>query len=68
MTSERFWVIGGEYNGMDFQTLKDGARRVLGPYASRDDAARVWRQVSDETRSLATARFAIAAERLVLPA
>jgi hypothetical protein len=68
MTKERFWVIGGEYSCLAFTKLKNGAPQVLGPYESRDEAKEVWRRVSDETRSLATTRFAIASEQLVLPA
>jgi NADPH-dependent glutamate synthase beta subunit-like oxidoreductase len=68
MTKERFWVIGGEYSGMDFAALKDGAQKVLGPFETRDEASQVWKRVSQETRALATARFAIASEQLVLPA
>ena len=64
---ERFWVVGGEYSCMEFKSLKDEARRVIGPFESREAAAAAWRQVSDETRACATARFAIASERLVMP-
>jgi hypothetical protein len=68
MTStERFWVVGGEYSCLAFKTLKNGAPDVIGPFESRDDARAAWRRVSDETRSCATAKYAIAAERLNLP-
>jgi hypothetical protein len=67
MTKERFWVVGGEYSCLAFKALKSGAPQVLGPYESRDEAREAWKRISDETRSCATARFAIATEQLVLP-
>lgn len=67
MTKERFWVVGGEYSCTAFKSLKSGPPEVLGPYDSREEARAAWRQKSDETRSLATARYAIATEHLVLP-
>jgi hypothetical protein len=67
MTTERFWVVGGEYSCLQFKTLKNGAPQVLGPYGTREEAREAWRRISDETRSCATARYAIATEQLVLP-
>ena len=61
MTKERFWVVGGEYSCLAFTKLKNGAPQVLGPYESRDEAKQAWAKVSEETRSQATMRFAIAA-------
>lgn len=68
MTKERFWVVGGEYSSLAFTKLKNGAPQALGPFETRDEAAEVWRKVSAETRSQATTRYAIASERLVVPA
>ena len=67
MTTERFWVVGGEYSCLQFKTLKNGAPEVLGPYESREEAKAAWRRISEETRALATARYAIATEQLTLP-
>ena len=67
MTTERFWVVGGEYSCLAFKTLKNGAPQVLGPYQTRDEAKAAWRRISEETRSFATTRFAIATEQLTLP-
>jgi len=67
MTMERFWVVGGEYSCLAFKTLKNGRPDVLGPFETRDEAKAVWKRVSDETRSCATARYAIASEQLTLP-
>jgi hypothetical protein len=67
MTTERFWVVGGEYSCTAFKALRNGAPQVLGPFETRDAAKEVWRRISDETRSCATARYAIATEQLTLP-
>ncbi|MDB5475368.1 MAG: hypothetical protein JWP49_879 [Phenylobacterium sp.] len=67
MTTERFWVVGGEYSCLAFKTLKHGPPQVLGPYESRDDAKQAWKRISEETRSCATTRYAIATEQLTLP-
>jgi hypothetical protein len=67
VTKERFWVVGGEYSCLDFKTLKHGPPQVLGPYETRDEARAAWKRISEKTRALATARFAIATEQLTLP-
>ena len=67
LTTERFWVVGGEYSCLAFTSLKNGAPQVLGPYQTRDEAKAAWRRISEETRSCATARYAIATEQLTLP-
>ena len=67
MTTERFWVVGGEYSCLAFKRLKNGAPEVLGPYETREEAKAAWRRVSEETRACATARYAIATEQLTLP-
>ena len=67
MTTERFWVVGGEYSCTAFKALKNGAPDVMGPFETRDAAKEAWRRISDETRAIATARYAIATEQLTLP-
>jgi hypothetical protein len=67
MTTERFWVVGGEYSCLAFKTLKNGAPHVMGPYETREEAREAWRRISEETRSCANARYAIATEQLTLP-
>jgi len=67
MTTERFWVVGGEYSCLAFKTLKSGTPQVLGPYDTRDEAKDAWRRIAEQTRSCATARYAIATEQLTLP-
>jgi hypothetical protein len=65
MTTERYWVIGGEYDSTAFRTLR--RPDVAGPFDTREEAKAAWRRLSDETRSCATARYAITAEKLTLP-
>ena len=67
MTTERYWVVGGDYDCIGFDCLKEGSGKLFGPYPSKEQAQQVWRKVSEETRSIATARFSIAAERVVIP-
>ena len=67
MTMERYWVVGGEYSSTTFHRLKAGHPDVLGPFATRDEARAAWKQVSEKTRSCATAKYAITAETLQLP-
>ncbi len=52
---------------MRFACLKEGSGKLIGPFPSREEAQQLWRRVSEETRSVATARYAIAAERLLPP-
>jgi hypothetical protein len=66
-TTERFWVVGGEYSCLAFKRLKNGAPEVVGPFETREEAKAAWKRLSDETRSRATARYAIATEQLTLP-
>ena len=67
MTKERFWVVGGDYSCMGFRELKPGSQQMIGPFEDRDQARRVWKQVSTEHSSRATARFSIASEQVFLP-
>jgi len=66
-TTERFWVVGGEYSCTAFRTLKAGAPEVAGPFETREAARAAWKRLSDQTRSCATAKYAIASEQLTLP-
>ncbi|MFI4974310.1 MAG: hypothetical protein ACHP84_07230 [Caulobacterales bacterium] len=67
MTTERFWVIGGEYANTRFNQLRDGTQQVLGPFEDRTAAQAAWKRLSAEHSSQATARFSIASERFSLP-
>jgi hypothetical protein len=67
MTKERFWVVGGDYTCMGFTSLRDGSQQVVGPFDDRAQAHAAWRRLSEESRSRATARYAITSEQVRLP-
>ena len=68
MNTERFWVVGGEYSSTTFHSIKNGERPdVFGPFKTREEAREAWRRISDETRSCATAKYAITSEQINLP-
>lgn len=68
MTKERYWVVGGDYACTGFSSLKDGhAAQAIGPFEDRAKAEQAWREVSRDTRSKATARYAITAEQIRMP-
>lgn len=56
---EQFFVIGGRYRDLDFVELIEGTAHVLGPYTSYDEAQRVWKERSADSRSDAKARYTI---------
>lgn len=59
--AKQFWVIGGEYNCVEFQEIVPGTTRVFGPFSSYQDANDVWRERSVASRSSATTRYSIVA-------
>ncbi len=65
--TERYWVVGGEYSSTTFHSLKSGQPDVFGPFKTREEARATWKRLSEETRSCATAKYAITAEKLALP-
>ena len=67
MTTERFWVVGGDFACTGFEALRDGAGHVSGPFGTREEATVAWRSLSEQSRSKATARYAITAEQIRLP-
>jgi hypothetical protein len=60
--SNRFWVIGGEYQSTRFEDLKPGTEKLLGPFSSMYDARKAWRNLSMASSACAMTRFAITAE------
>jgi len=60
--SERYWVIGGEYESTAFDKLLDGTEKIMGPYGDPGDARKAWESVAIATRSVCTARFTIVRE------
>lgn len=57
--TKQFWVIGGEYNCVEFQEVVPGTARIFGPFASYQEANEVWRERSLASRSSATTRYSI---------
>jgi hypothetical protein len=58
----RFWIIGGEYQSLGFDEIVRGTERLIGPFGTRDEAERTWRDVSEEHRARCTVRFTIVQE------
>ena len=56
---KQFWVIGGEYQCVEFEEVLPGTARVFGPFPSYDEANRIWRERSLASRSSATTRYTI---------
>ena len=59
---DKYWIVGGEYTDTAFERLVEGTERVVGPFASRELALRIWRRLATETRSNCHARYTIAVE------
>ena len=57
--SNRYWVIGGEFETTAFDRVLDGTQRIMGPFGCREQAKQAWEQVAVETRSICNARFTI---------
>lgn len=66
-TAERYWVVGGNYETMEFDRVVPGTEDVFGPFGSIQDAESVWRCVAEKTRYQATVRYTIAAEQTCMP-
>jgi hypothetical protein len=62
MLGKRFWVIGGRYATIDFETVVDGTERLFGPFSTRGEAEYAWRDVSERHRSECLVRFSIVQE------
>ena len=60
--AQRYWVVGGKYDTMEFERLVEGTESVLGPFRSVQDAETAWRSVTEGTRCQATVRYTIASE------
>lgn len=57
----QYWVIGGDYSDHDFTSVVDGTLQVAGPFSSRDEATRVWREQARASSYRAMTRYTIAA-------
>lgn len=62
MSNHRFWVIGGEFRSLGFDEIVNGTEKLLGPFDTRNDAERTWRDVSEQHRARCTVRFTIVQE------
>ena len=62
MADRRYWVIGGNYDCLDFKSLKGGTQTLLGPFEREEDAKSEWKRISFEHKSMATTRYSIVAE------
>ena len=62
MHSSCFWIVGGEYQSIDFAELIPGTGRVVGPFGDEIAAEQAWRKLSEEHRPQCLVRFTIAAE------
>ena len=55
----QFWVIGGEYNCIDFKEVVPGTAQVYGPFSDMRDARDAWRARSMVNSAAATVRYSI---------
>jgi hypothetical protein len=60
--TQRYWVVGGKYETLEFNRLVHGTESIFGPFEARKDAESAWRRVTENTRSQAAVRYTIAAE------
>jgi hypothetical protein len=59
----RYWVVGGEYSDATFTAIAAGAEEErLGPFASYDEAYKVWAARAWATVDNALTRFRIVRE------
>ena len=64
MTKERYWVVGGDYAGTGFSSLKDGRpAQAIGPFEDRARAEQARGEGQRDTRSASTGRCASTAEQ-----
>ena len=62
MTTQRFWVVGGEFLSLRFDQLVAGTEQLLGPFFDQGEAEQAWRKVSERHRHRGSVRFAIVQE------
>lgn len=56
---KQFWVIGAEYDDLDFTRPVDSTARVHGPFASFQEARQEWRERATASRHEALTRYTI---------
>ena len=62
MSTQHFWVIGGEYRSLNFHALVPGSAEVEGPFPSRREAEDAWRKLSESQRHRCNVRYTIVEE------
>lgn len=62
MTNNRYWVVGGDYEGDNFDALVPGSERMAGPFASIDRARKEWTRLTFCDANPCQRRYAIASE------
>jgi hypothetical protein len=62
MSTTRYWVVGGKFQSLEFDTLTDGTGRIWGPFETHSGAEDVWRDVSEQHRWSCCTRFTIVQE------
>ena len=61
----RYWVVGGDYEGVDFRSLRPGTEKMVGPFACEKKARTEWTRLSCcPAGGTATTRYSIATEAL----
>jgi len=55
----QYWVIGGEYDSIDFSRLVAGTCEVLGPFGNYQQATRAWCELAFATRYKALTRYLV---------
>jgi hypothetical protein len=61
-STNRFWVVGGEYKDTRFDEVMDGTSEVYGPFDSYEKARAKWQAAAESTRCNAYMRYTIARE------
>lgn len=60
--SNRYWVIGGEYQDCGFRRIQPGTERVSGPFSDELKARMEWQRLTFRDKAAATERYTIAVE------
>ena len=62
MNDIKYWVVGGEYETMAFDNVVKGKEIASGPFFSKEEALRVWRDLSEINRPCALTKYSIATQ------
>ncbi len=65
MTTNRYWVLGGQYEDCNFARLTPGTVTVAGPFNCQLRARTEWQRLTFRDRIGATTRYTIATEPMV---